>query len=78
MSDALKLVWIERCLFFPARARKILALADEAVADHFRAETWMASALRGLDVEVIVVPLPEDLLSQITAAQRLQPRSQTR
>ena len=71
MTDALKLVWIERCLF-PAGARKILALADKDAADYFLRRTWMSSALRDLGIEVIVVPLPSDLRSQITAAQTRQ------
>jgi acyl carrier protein phosphodiesterase len=71
MTDALKLVWIERCLF-PAGARKVLAFADDTAADHFRRQTWMSSALHDLGIEVIVVPLPDDLRSQITTAQTRQ------
>lgn len=76
MTDALKLVWIERCLF-PAGARKILALASEAAAEHFRTRSWMATALHDLHVEVIVVPLPGDLLSQIAVAQERQSGRET-
>src|SRR5664280_3068515 len=68
-------VWIDRCLF-PTRARKILALTDDAAAGHFRGQTWMDSALHDLDVEVIVVPLPDDLRRQIASAQTRQFRSE--
>ena len=37
MTDALKLVWAERAFFPGQPVRKILALADDAAADHFRA-----------------------------------------
>ena len=76
MTDAFKLVWIERCLF-AAGAVKILALSDDAAADHFRRQTWMAAALYDLGVQVIVVPLPDDIRSQIAAAQRRQSGRET-
>jgi hypothetical protein len=71
MTDALKLLWIERWKF-RAGARKILALADRDAAEHFLGPTWMATALRELDIEVKVVSLSHEVRSEILAAQKRQ------
>lgn len=68
MTDALKLLWIERRLF-PGGTRKVLALADASAASHFTGRTWMAAALRDLGIEVVVVELPADVRAGILAAQ---------
>ena len=51
MTDALKPVWAEAVLF-PGGAQKILALADEEAAAHFRGASWMSAALVHLGIEV--------------------------
>ena len=71
MTDAIKLLLVERALF-PRGARKILALTDEAAAAHFRGGSWMAEALREFGVEVMVVELPEETRGRIRQAQRRQ------
>jgi len=71
MTDAIKLLLVERVLF-PGGARKILALTDEGAAAHFRGRSWMAEALREFGVEVMVVELPEDTRDRIRQAQRRQ------
>lgn len=71
MTDAIKLLLVERVLF-PRGARKILALTDEAAAAHFRGGSWMAEALREFGVEVMVVELPEEIREGIRLAQRRQ------
>lgn len=71
MTDALKLVWADS-VFFEDRARKVLVLADDAAAAHFRGRSWMAAALTQLGVEVRVVALPEDVRTKIRDAQRRQ------
>ena len=68
MTDAFKLVWVERRLF-PAGARKIVALADPSAAGHFTGRTWMAAALREFGIEVLVVELSSDVRAGIRAAQ---------
>lgn len=71
ITDALKLIWIDRALY-EGRARKILALADAAAAGHFIGRTWMATALLDLGVEVHVVQLPEEARERIRRAQERQ------
>lgn len=71
MTDALKLVWAEAVLF-PDGARKILALADDRAAAHFRGPSWMAAALIHLGIEVVVVDLPSEVREGIQRAQKRQ------
>jgi hypothetical protein len=71
MTDALKLVWAEAVLF-PGGARKILALADEEAATHFRGASWMSVALVHLGIEVKVVMLPDDVRQAVRRAQERQ------
>lgn len=73
MSDAIKMLWIEGVLF-PAGGRKILALADPVAAGHFLGRTWMATALRDLGLEVIVIELTDEVRAGLLAAQRRQVR----
>jgi hypothetical protein len=54
--------------------RKILALADDAAADHFRATSWMSAALADFGIEIHVVELPADLRARIAETQRRQYR----
>ncbi len=70
MTDALKLLWVERR--FPGGTRKVLALTDTSAASHFTGRTWMAAALRDLGIEVVVVELPADVRAGILAAQTRQ------
>lgn len=71
MTDTLKLIWAES-VFFPGGARKILALADDEAAAHFRSGTWMAAAIAHFGIEVRVVPLADELRSRIRGAQQRQ------
>ena len=74
MSDALKLLWLERTQF-PSGTRKILALADADAAAHFLGtKTWMAQALSDLGVEVVVVDLPTAVRKGVRQAQKRQSR----
>jgi hypothetical protein len=73
IADAFKLLWLDLS-FFDKRARKILALSDDAAAGHFRGHTWVALALRDLGIEVIVVQLPDTMKAQIRRAQGRQSR----
>ncbi len=74
MTDALKLAWIEREAFPDERARKILALADAEAARHFLGGSWMAAALRSLEISVLVVDLATDVRVGIAQAQVRQYR----
>lgn len=71
VTDALKLLWVDRVLF-GGEARKILALADPAAAGHFQGRSWMAAAFRDLGVEVRVVTLPAAVRERIRRAQQRQ------
>jgi hypothetical protein len=71
VTDALKLLWVDRTLF-AGEARKILALADIAAAGHFQGRSWMAAAFRDLGIEVKVVSLPDAVRETIRRAQERQ------
>jgi hypothetical protein len=73
IADALKLIWLDRTQF-GGRARKILALADDAAAAHFQGRAWIAAALRDLDIEVRVVTLPDAVREGLRQAQKRQSR----
>lgn len=73
VTDALKLLWVDRALF-AGEARKILALTDTAAADHFQGRSWMAAAFRDLGIEVRVVSLPDAVREKIRRAQERQRR----
>ena len=73
MMDAVKVLLVESVLF-PAGARKILELADDEAASHFRGSSWMAEALRGFESEILVVELPVAVRDRIGNAQRRQSR----
>jgi hypothetical protein len=72
LADAFKLLWVQRG--FRPGARMILAFADEEAARPFRSGSWMATALRDLRVDTVVVSLPEDVREAVLAAQRRQYR----
>jgi hypothetical protein len=71
MTDALKLVFVESLLVAQGQGpcRKLLAFGDEAAAQFFMRKTWMAGALRSLGVEVDVFALPDEVRSDVQAAQ---------
>lgn len=73
MTDALKLLHGDEHLF-DGRGRKILAMADDEAAAPFRQGTWMASALKSFDVDVVVVDLPVQVKARLRAAQQRQAR----
>jgi hypothetical protein len=58
----------------PRRREKILALADEEAAAHFRGASWMSAALVHLGIEVKIVVLPDDVRQAIRRAQERQSR----
>ena len=72
LTDAFKLVWLER-RFLPG-ARKILLFSDAAAARHFQGRTWAAAAIADSGIELIVVDLPDDRRAAILAAQARQYR----
>ncbi len=71
VTDAFKLVWVDRVLF-DGKARKILALSDTAAAGHFQGRSWMAAAFRNLGIEVRVVSIPDSVRGRIRLAQARQ------
>jgi hypothetical protein len=70
ISDAFKLVYVERLLQRPAR--KIVVLACHEAAKRLLGETWAAVAFKTFGVEVHVVELPSELEACIRAAQKRQ------
>ncbi len=71
VTDALKLLWVDRVLF-GGEAQKILALSDPVAAGHFQGRSWMAAAFRDLGVNVKVVMLTADVRERIRQAQARQ------
>jgi len=75
MTDALKLVVARSSLGPSTRCKAILAFCDEDAAGHFNGSTtWMAQALRQLDIDVSVVEVPPEVRESIIAAQKRQYR----
>jgi hypothetical protein len=74
LADAFKLNWIGTIL--DPSPRRILCLSDPAAAAPFlpTARTWAARALHDLDIDVIVVTLPDTIRNTILEAQRRQYR----
>jgi hypothetical protein len=54
------------------QARKILTLSDGTAAGHFRGRSWIARALRDLEIEETVVSLPEAVRERVRRAQERQ------
>ena len=72
MNDAMKLLVVRRAL--GSHARAILLFADEEAADHFRGNSWHATALQDFDLEVVVAKIPQGLKQDLKAAQTDQYR----
>lgn len=69
-KDALKLMTVRR-LVLPD-ARLILALGSEDANRHFTGKGWMGEALRGWQVETMVIKIPDDLRQALVVAQARQ------
>jgi hypothetical protein len=69
-SDVLKLGVLERAL--GGVWRKAMCFADDTAANVLRNRSWLARAARESGVEVIIVPLPEDVRAMVLAAQERQ------
>jgi hypothetical protein len=67
--DALKLITIRR---ERPGTRLLLAFADSAAAAYATGGGWVAQALRTWEVDVVVVDIPDELRSEIRAAQGSQ------
>lgn len=72
MTDALKLVVARAELGGAEDCHAVLTFCDEAAAAHFSGKSWMAEALRQLNIEVLVVEIPPEVRESIIAAQRRQ------
>lgn len=71
LSDALKLVWVEKeC--FPDGANKYLLFGDQTAARHFRDRAWASRALAALRVEVRVYEFADDRRLKLLEAQHRQ------
>jgi hypothetical protein len=70
ITDAFKLVYVERMLGRPAR--KIIILACEDAASRLSGRTWAAAAFSTFGVEVQVVQLAPELEACIRTAQKRQ------
>jgi hypothetical protein len=75
LTDAFKLVWAD-AVFFGGAARKILVFSDELAASRFLpgSGAWAAAAVAHFEVEVRVVPLPDELRKAVERAQARQYR----
>jgi hypothetical protein len=72
MSDALKMLYVERTM--QQEARKILLFCDRDAALPFQGGRWQAQALCSFQIEVGVVELPETIRDRIAHAQARQYR----
>ena len=72
MTDALKLVVARAERGGAEDCHAVLAFCDEAAAAHFSGKSWMAEALRQLNIEVLVVEIPPEVRESITTAQGRQ------
>jgi hypothetical protein len=70
MANAFKLLYAERLL--AVQARKIMVLADADAAEAFRKRSWIAAAFEALNIEVLVLPLPQEVRESIRQAQGRQ------
>lgn len=70
ITDAFKLIYVERLLQRPAR--KIIVLACVQAASRVVGQSWAAAAFQSFGIEVEVVTLPSELEASIRAAQRRQ------
>lgn len=72
MTDALKLLYIERVL--DRQAQKILLFSDTEAAAPFLGDGWQAHALRTFNIEVRVVEIPTLVADGLRDAQARQYR----
>ena len=72
MTDALKLVVARAELGGAEDCHAVLAFCDKSAAAHFSGKSWMAEALRQLNIEVLVVEIPPEVRESITTAQGRQ------
>jgi hypothetical protein len=70
IADAAKLFVAGRAL--GDSAQKFLVLADEAAASWFKGKSWMAQALREMDVQILIVDIPQPVRDSVLAAQKRQ------
>lgn len=71
MSDAAKLAAVAKSRYPSNVARLLIVLVDDQAAEGVR-HGWRAAALKVLGIEVIVVPLPRDVATNVRAAQERQ------
>ena len=71
LSDAFKLQYARNLL---GNYRLVLCLTDEEAAAPFVGRTWYANALKHANIEIHVVDIPDELRSEIRAAQVRQYR----
>lgn len=75
MTDALKLVVARAELGGAEDCHAVLAFCDKTAAAPFRGNSWRAAALRRLNIEVLVVNLPQDIRDSVVTAQKRQAES---
>jgi hypothetical protein len=69
-GDILKMLYAEKLL--GGHWRKLLCFADGKAARILTGRSWLAEAARSFDIEVQVVPLPENVQASVKAAQDRQ------
>lgn len=73
VNDATKLGWVAGWLFASPQ-RLLLCVTDEQAVRHLRGVSWQGQAIAALDVEIVVVDLPTDVISSILDVQQRQYR----
>lgn len=74
MNDALRLFLARSLEDDSLDCRAILAFWDKDAAARFQGKSWMAAALKRLDIEVLVVDVPSSVKAAVRAAQQRQRR----
>ncbi len=70
MTDALKLIFVEKCL--KKRHRKILLFSNEDARKPFIGKSWKAQFLRDYDIETKILPLSAKQRHELIEAQEQQ------
>lgn len=70
VNDAFKLAWVAKSL--PRPSRLILCVSDEAAVRHLRGRSWQGQAIADAAVEIVVIRLPNEVVTAVKAAQARQ------
>ena len=70
MTDAAKMLYCEKLL--GKACRKIIAVSDDSAVAHLRGRSWQAQFLESFGIEILILPIPEDVRDSVMKAQGRQ------